>query len=132
MLESLARQIIGDAGFRTGSISVAVIGDAEMHELNRKYLDHDYPTDVLSFLLESDSASGRIEGEVIASQETAATAATSFGWSAENELVLYVIHGLLHLTGMDDATPMDRKAMTAAEDRYLAERGIARPQLPER
>lgn len=127
LLEDITRRIISDAGFRSGSVSVAVIGDAEMHALNRTYLDHDYPTDVLSFLLDSDSGSGTIEGEVVVSQDTANASANSFGWSPENELVLYVIHGLLHLTGMDDATPGERDAMTVAENRYLAEWGIVRP-----
>jgi probable rRNA maturation factor len=51
-LREVAQQILLDAGYPQGHLSLAVVDDAEMHQLNRQYLQHDYPTDVLSFLLE--------------------------------------------------------------------------------
>ena len=51
-LREVAHQILVDAGYSQGHLSLAVVDDSEMHQLNRQYLQHDYPTDVLSFLLE--------------------------------------------------------------------------------
>lgn len=98
-------------------ISLAIIDDRRMHELNARYLNHDEPTDVLSFLL--DSRPGYVEGEIIVSAETAAARAGEFGWSPDNELLLYIIHGTLHLVGYDDHDPADRAIMREREKVYL-------------
>ena len=63
------RAILADAGISTGMVSVAVVDDPAIHRLNREFLQHDYPTDVLSFLLERDGE--HLEGEVIVSSDTA-------------------------------------------------------------
>jgi probable rRNA maturation factor len=52
------REILGNYGITRGEVSIAVVGDAQMHELNRRYLEHDYPTDVLSFVLDRDDPLG--------------------------------------------------------------------------
>ncbi len=101
---------------RQAEISVAVIDHAEMRALNRQYLDHDYETDVLSFLLDSENderAGGvrRLSGEVIISAEMARERAGEFGWRPQSELVFYLVHGVLHLCGYDDATAEDRAEM---------------------
>ena len=98
-----AKRILADAQITTGEISLAIVDDPRMHELNRQYLQHDYPTDVLSFILEEDE--GFLDGEVIVSADYAAREAAQFGWSTDDELLLYVIHGLLHLVGYDDLAP---------------------------
>jgi probable rRNA maturation factor len=72
---------------------------------------------VLSFLL--DSGPGWLDGEIIISADTAATQAPQYGSSAEAELLLYVIHGALHLVGYDDTTATERKRMLARQRRYL-------------
>ena len=118
------RSVLADAGFREGEVSVAVVDDARMHELNRQYLAHDYPTDVLSFVLEQDETEKRLEGQIIASAPYAAREAARYGWAAEDELLLYVIHGALHLTGHDDEEPTGQQAMREAEARYLAQFGL--------
>lgn len=117
-----ARSVLRDAGIVAGSLSIAVVDDPAIHALNRKYLDHDCPTDVLSFVLERDG--GRLEGEVIASAETAAREAEQFGWTPQDELLLYVLHGTLHLVGFDDGTDLGRSVMRAAQRRYLAAFGL--------
>lgn len=113
-----AEAILGDAGITDAQLSIALVDDATIHELNRRFLQHDYPTDVLSFVLERDAT--RLEGEVIASAQTAQRTAAQYDWSADDELLLYVIHGTLHLVGRDDATPADQAAMRRDEGRYLA------------
>jgi probable rRNA maturation factor len=109
--------ILRDSSFTTAAISIAIVDDATMHELNRKYLKHDYPTDVLSFVLEENQA--HLEGEVIASAEMAAATAGDLGVSPDKELLLYVIHGTLHLVGYRDTTAEEIEAMRVAELTYL-------------
>jgi probable rRNA maturation factor len=84
-------------------------------------LNHDYPTDVLSFLLERND--NRLEGEIIVSADTALSAAPRYGWSAGDELLLYVIHGALHLVGYDDQTPEAQAEMRRHEAAILARFG---------
>lgn len=96
-----------------------VLSDREtVHELNRTYLAHDYPTDVLSFSL-ADEEDGAVDGEVYVDLDTAAERHAEFGASFEDEVFRYVVHGVLHLLGYDDATPEEKAAMHALEDRYL-------------
>jgi probable rRNA maturation factor len=116
------RSVIGEQGVPAAEISLAVVDDATIHELNRRYLRHDYATDVLSFLLsEQDEL---LEGEVIVSADTAAAAADRFGWTLDNELLLYVIHGALHLVGFDDQDADSRAEMRRRERRHLARFGL--------
>ena len=114
------RQVLRAAGIEAGEISVAIVDDARMHELNRQYLGHDYPTDVLSFVLEFDPEEQSLDGEIIVSAEYAAREAVRYGWSTDDELLLYVIHGSLHLVGHDDTTPEARQKMREAEAEQLA------------
>jgi probable rRNA maturation factor len=121
-----ARAVLRDSEFSSAAISLAVVDDETIHELNRRHLDHDYATDVLSFVLEDDGQ--HLEGEVILSADTAAAAAEEVGTSAEHEQVLYVVHGMLHLVGYRDKSDEEARAMRAAEDRYLAEIEVGLPR----
>ncbi len=125
-LADAARQVLRDSDFTSAAISLAVVDDPTIRELNRRYLSHDWPTDVLSFAL--DERDGHLEGEIILSADTAAAEAAEIGWPAAAEQLLYVIHGTLHLIGYCDKTPAGTQAMRAAEDRYLREFGIDQPQ----
>jgi probable rRNA maturation factor len=93
--------------------SISIVDDPTIHRLNREHLDHDWPTDVISFVFENED--GMVDGEIIASIDTATRLARDAGWSPADELLLYVIHGLLHLAGLDDIEEHDRIAMRAAE-----------------
>lgn len=121
---------------RAAEISIALIDNEQIHTLNRQYLNHDYATDVLSFLLECEAdapgvdavspatasplgAGKRISGEVILSVEMAMQTAADYDWSPQDELVLYLVHGLLHLCGYDDHEDSDREAMRARERAVL-------------
>lgn len=112
------RRVLQLAGIRRGEISVAIVDDAEIHEINRSFLQHDYPTDVISFVL--DHEGDALEGEIVASYQYAAAEAEQYQWPVENELLLYVVHGALHLVGHDDTTPDAADAMRAAERDILA------------
>lgn len=122
-------------------ISLVLTDDAEIHRINRDFLGHDYPTDVISFRLDDDqplphnsTASPTVlDGELIISLETAARAATDVGWSLESEVILYVVHGLLHLCGYDDLTDQARPLMRRRERDILTKlnrvpAGVAEPE----
>jgi probable rRNA maturation factor len=108
------------------NISLAVIDDQTIAELNDRFLDHQGPTDVISFALEDQSPTSKatIDGEIIVSAETAIRAAKDFGTSMALELLLYVIHGTLHLVGYDDLSAAERKIMRQKEQFYLAQFGM--------
>jgi probable rRNA maturation factor len=123
-LKKAVRLVLQEAGIRSAEISIAIVNDARMHELNRQYLQHDYPTDVLSFVLDHDADADSLDGQIIASSDYAAREATKYGWTTDDELLLYVIHGCLHLVGHDDTTPEATQAMRKAEARYLKQFGL--------
>jgi probable rRNA maturation factor len=108
-------------GCEEANVSVAIVDDPTIHRLNRQFLEHDYPTDVLSFVLEPPP---QLEGEIIASIDTARTEAADAGWAAEDELLLYVVHGALHLAGLLDKEPEDAAEMRAAERDVLQKMGV--------
>jgi probable rRNA maturation factor len=117
------------------------VDDAEIHRVNQQYLGHDYPTDVISFPLHHSADEDEtifpnveghnnspdfvtIEGELIVSTETARREATAHGWSPEAELLLYIVHGLLHLCGYDDIADEERPKMRNRERELLALWGL--------
>ncbi len=127
-LVAAVRQILAEEGLERAEISIAVVDDVTIHRLNVQYLQHDYPTDVLSFILEQQP--GYVDGELIVSADTAATESTRYGWLLADELLLYVIHGTLHLAGYLDGTDEERKKMRGREDHYLAQHGLQPHHLP--
>ena len=123
-IRKAVKMILRDRAVEQGRIGVAVVDDAAITELHRKYLGQDEPTDVMSFPLERGEHS--LEGEVIVSAETAALAAGWYEWPAEDELLLYVVHGTLHLVGFDDTTPQSKSEMRRQESMVLARMGVRR------
>jgi probable rRNA maturation factor len=121
-LRTAVERVLAGESISTATISLAIVDDPTIHQLNRQYLDHNEPTDVLSFVLEHGPDG--LEGEIIVSADTAAAAAQGFAWSAGDELLLYVVHGALHLAGYDDTTPAAKARMRAKECEYLAEFGL--------
>ncbi|MDG2469063.1 MAG: rRNA maturation RNase YbeY [Pirellulaceae bacterium] len=124
-LVNAVSSVVEDSAYRSGEISIAIVGDTEMHRLNRQFLDHDYPTDVLSFTLAD--ADDFLAGEIVASIETAEREAVSHGLTREEELLLYVIHGGLHLTGLDDKDEGSRREMRLREKYFMEQSGIQIP-----
>lgn len=118
IFKQAVQRVLEGEGVSAATISIAIVDDPTMHQLNRQYLQHDYPTDVLSFLLEDDGS--RIEGEIIISADYAAREAEQFAWTAQDEMLLYLIHGTLHLVGYDDLEPELKAEMRDKEREYLA------------
>lgn len=121
-LKKAIKAILKDHSVTHGEISLAIVDDEQMHRLNNQYLQHDYTTDVLSFVLEEGE--GWVDGELIVCFPYAAREAERFGWPASDEVLLYTIHGTLHLVGHDDQDPDSKKEMRAAEREYLALFGL--------
>ena len=128
-LREIARTALAAENVSAATVSIAVVSGKTMRRLNRTHLNHDFDTDVLSFLFESASASrgrGRsIDGEVILSVDMARRVAPQVGSSVADELSLYLVHGLLHLCGYDDLSQSDRRAMKSRESAILKLLGIA-------
>lgn len=95
-----------------------IAGDAELQRLNREYRGKDYATDVLSF----PSDTGPFLGDLAISAARARAQAQDFGHSTEDELRILMLHGVLHLTGMDHES--DSGAMARAEKRWRARLGL--------
>ncbi len=140
-LERVARRTLEIEAVAAATISLAVVNNAQIHSVNRQFLQHDYPTDVISFLLEesggkpaaplakSARAQGKtIDGELVVSAEYACDASADFGTRPQDELALYVIHGLLHLCGYDDLTDEELPIMRARERAVLSALAIHIPQ----
>ena len=132
-LAEIARELLAAEKCVSATISIAIVDNETIHELNQRYLQHDYATDVLSFLLECElepealpipksaprGAGKRIEGDIIVSAEMAKELATKYRWQPLDELTLYVVHGLLHLCGYDDLSAKELKVMWQREQEVL-------------
>lgn len=114
----------------SAEIGIAVVDDARIHELNVQYLGHDYPTDVLSFPLSDQDQP--LQGEIAVSLDTARAQAVRYGWSEQDELLLYVVHGTLHLAGYDDQDQASARRMRARQREVLVQLGLQPRDEPRR
>ena len=101
------------------SLSIAVVDDATIASIKRRYLNDARATDVLSFDLRDDEDDEAIEGEIVVSAETAHRQAKDLAVDPAEEILRYVIHGTLHLMGYDDHNSASRRRMRLAEDKVL-------------
>lgn len=127
-VRSVCEHILADNGIRCGKINVVLVDSDTIHQYNVDFLHHDYPTDVISFPTEDRRNEGYLEGEILACTEVAKDRSSEFGWTAEEELLLYVVHGMLHLVGFDDVKPEQQLVMQEQERKFLATLGIQVPQ----
>ena len=123
-----ARKILKALGWRRVQLSLALVSDAEIRRLNRRYLKEDRTTDVLAF---GQERSGRprpkkpLLGDVAISVETARRAAPKYGNRWDEELLLYIAHGILHLMGYRDS-PFRRKARMERRQREVLRKVLGR------
>jgi probable rRNA maturation factor len=118
-IRDAARAVLEGEGVTDYEISLAFVDNPTIHRLNKRFLDHDEPTDVLSFPL-SEANAKKLAGELVLGVEVALEQAERRGHDVHAELALYVIHGLLHLCGYGDKAPADAARMRARERHYLA------------
>lgn len=117
-LRQLVRHVLESEAVERAGMSLAIVDDQAMQELHRRFLNVDCPTDVLSFLLSDEG--GPLEGEVVVNAQQALRVADRMGGAAEEELLLYVVHGTLHLCGYDDRTRADAAVMRQRQAALLA------------
>lgn len=109
--------------YARGRLHITIIGDAEMKRQHRRWMNDGTTTDVLTFDLRDEPVGRRVDGEILVCLPEARRAAREHDGDWRAELLLYVVHGCLHLCGHDDHSAADHKRMHAAEDRILAKLG---------
>ncbi len=127
LLRRVAQHVLAAEGFRTGTLSIAVVSARAMSALHREFTGRPGPTDVLAFDLGSDRRAGRLDAEVILCADVARRQAATRGGTlqaARAELALYLVHGILHVAGYDDHTPREFARMHIREDELLEGLGL--------
>jgi probable rRNA maturation factor len=119
-VRELVRAVFRAEGAGEPWVSVALVDDATIAEVNRRWLGHDGPTDSIAFAYDEDPGPDGMRGEVVVSAETARREARKRGVEPRGELLLYVAHGVLHLLGWEDDTPARRRSMNARARRLVA------------
>ena len=100
-----------------GNLNYLFVDDEEILKANRQFVNHDYYTDIITF---DYSRGDRIAGDIMISLDTVRSNAEKFGVPYFRELLRVIIHGVLHLVGINDKGPGEREIMEAAEDKALA------------
>jgi probable rRNA maturation factor len=131
-LVATARRLMQAIGQEESAISLTLIGDAAMQELNKDYRGKDAATDVLSFPLDQGPAtdSERLLGDVVISVDTAARQASEYDATLQRELYRLLIHGLLHLLGHDHVLVRERRKMEREERRLATAIALPWPYDP--
>jgi probable rRNA maturation factor len=141
-LRRRAREFLQSLGRDGSELSLSLVGDGEIRDLNRSWRGKDAATDVLSFPL-AEPSSGLMLGDVVISFDTAERVARDDGREVADELDRYLAHGILHLLGHDHERPRAAREMAALEERLLSadglvgaalgpERTVRRPRSPRR
>ena len=113
------KRVAASYGRKVGDVAYIFCDDEEILRVNRQYLQHDYYTDIITFDYDEDDV---ISGDLFISLDTVRTNAEQLGLPYEQELNRVIIHGILHLCGINDKGPGAREIMEAAENKALAMR----------
>lgn len=113
------KRVAASYGRKMGDVAYIFCDDEEILRVNRQYLQHDYYTDIITFDYDEDDV---ISGDLFISLDTVRTNAEQLGLPYEQELNRVIIHGILHLCGINDKGPGEREIMEAAENKALAMR----------
>lgn len=115
-ITSWIRRVAATYGKKTGDIGYLFVDDEKILEVNRQYLGHDYYTDIITFDYSEEDV---IQGDIFISVDTVRSNAEERGLTFDNELHRVIIHGILHLCGINDKGPGEREIMEMAENRAL-------------
>ena len=113
------KAVAASYGRKTGEIGYMFVSDEKILEVNREYLGHDYYTDIITFDYDEDDT---ISGDIVISLDTVRSNAEQRGKEHMDELHRVIIHGILHLCGINDKGPGEREIMEQAENKALAMR----------
>jgi len=125
-LKAAARCVLKEEKVKSAQLSLVLVTAGAIRRMNRAFLGRDRATDVLAFDMSDVQLSYKrkkvraLEGEVVISVMTASRNAKQFKNSLEQEVTLYVIHGILHLLGYDDHKPSESRRMRCREQQLLA------------
>ena len=122
-LKDAACAVFQGEGVPACKVTLAFVDNAHIHRLNMQFLKHDEPTDVLTFPYTEPGAK-KLEGEVVIGYEVAKEYAADRNHDVNLELLLYAIHGALHLCGYSDTTDKSAAQMRVKERQYLAKLGL--------
>ena len=130
LVRRAATEALRVCGAQTASFGLVLGGDTLLRRLNRRYLGHNRPTDVLAFptRMPPRARTGEGLGDVIISVATARRQAKSAGHSLEAELAVLTVHGILHLLGHDHRTRTQKARMWKLQTRVLVAMGIPAPE----
>lgn len=112
-----AQAVLSHEGIKAAQLSIVFVNDPRMKFLNKKYLNENHPTDVLSFDFSRHSDPA---GEIIISTDTAIKNAKIYKTTPQREILLYVVHGILHLLGYDDHSDSDIRKMRRKEELLMS------------
>lgn len=113
------RAVAASYGRKVGEVGYLFVDDNRILEVNNEFLGHNYYTDIITFDYDEGNI---INGDIVISLDTVRTNAEKFHKTYEEELHRVIIHGILHLCGINDKGPGEREIMEAAEDKALAMR----------
>ena len=109
-------KIVHDENYRTAELNFIFCSDEHILKINKKYLNHDYYTDVISFNYNEKS---KLAGDIFISRDTVLYNAEKYNQSFDNEIQRVMIHGVLHLAGYNDISNEEKAVMKLKEDEYL-------------
>jgi rRNA maturation RNase YbeY len=116
LLKKWIKEVVSSYGNRVGDINIILCDDPSILEINNQFLGHDYYTDIITFDYTEENV---INGELYISIDTVRANAQEYGQSFPDELHRVIIHGILHLCGLDDHCDEDIKEMREAENLSL-------------
>jgi len=120
LLRRLTRHTLEkELGVENYELGFHFVESEEMARVNKQFLQHEGSTDVITFDYRSNAAEGQLHGEVFICLADAVKQANEFNTSWQSEIMRYIIHSLLHLSGYDDVMPAKRRVMKREEDRLL-------------
>ncbi len=132
-LQAMLCRIVEAAGLKNDDaknvlIDIVAVEAKQMHEINQRHLNHDYPTDVIAFDLQQESClqipdddEPITAAEIFICPETAQRASTEYATTPEYETILYIIHGMLHIAGLDDKSDEEKMVMREREQQIMQE-----------
>lgn len=123
-----AKEVLGKK-FNDAKLSIAFVDDNEIKKLNNRYFNSNEVTDVIAFPLNNHKSA--LNGEIVVSVETAVDTAGKENIDVEGEIILYVVHGLLHLLGYRDGNRKDANIMHDEESRILKTLGYNMPTVKD-
>ncbi len=115
-IKAVVSSIFSDFGHKDAQLSLIIVENKEIKRINKEFLNHNYPTDVICFSLADND---EIDGEAYISIDIAKKQALEYDVPLRDELMRYAAHATLHLCGLDDASSDERKNMNEIESKYI-------------